>query len=136
MKGYRSEIALFFLLASCSPAADTKSAEQAVTAFHRAMDAQQYEPIYNSSDAQMKKAVSRDRFVKLLTVFHAKLGSFKNGKTVGWNDSATTSGDYVTLNRDAVFERGPATEQFIFRMDGNRASLVGYHVNSDLLITG
>ena len=61
---------------------------------------------------------------------------FKSGKTVGWNDNTTTSGHYVTLNREAAFARGPATEQFIFRVDGNRALLVGYQVNSDLLITG
>lgn len=84
----------------------------------------------------MKKAASRDRFIKLLTVFHSKLGSFKNGKTVGWNDNETTSGHFVTLNIDAAFEKGPGTEQFVFRVDGSRALLVGYHLNSDLLITG
>src|SRR2546423_356283 len=136
MKGHVFQIATLLVLASCSPAADTKSAEQGVTAFHRTMDAEEYGPIYDSSDAEMKKATSRDRFMKLLNVFHAKLGPFKSGKTVGWNDNATTSGHYVTLNREAAFARGPATEQFIFRVDGNRALLVGYQVNSDLLITG
>lgn len=128
--------ALLLTLASCSPSADTKAAENAVAAFHQAMDAEQYGPIYDQSDSGMKTAITRDRFVKLLGIFHQKLGAFRSGKTVGWNDNATTSGHFLTLNRTAEFARGPATEQFIFRVDADHAQLVGYHVNSDLLITG
>ena len=136
MKLHVQLIALSMLLGSCSPTADTNAAEQGVRAFHQAMDSGQYAEIYDQSDSQMKQATPRDRFIKLLTVFHSKLGSFQNGKTVGWNDNATPSGRFVTLNRDAQFARGPATEQFIFRVSGDRAVLVGYHLNSDLLITG
>ena len=135
MKGQIHLIALSVLLASCSPSADTNAAEHGVAAFHQAMNSEQYAQIYDRSDSQMKQATSRDRFVKLITIFHNKLGLFRTGKTVGWNDNATASGRFVTLNREAQFERGPATEEFIFRVAGDQAVLVGYHVNSDLLIT-
>lgn len=124
------------LLGACSPAADTKAAEDGVTAFHQTMDGGRYAVIYDASAADMKSAISRDDFVKLLTGLHAKLGSFRSGKTTNWNDNAGTGGHYVTLTRQAQFERGPGTEEFVFRIENGRAVLAGYHVNSNVLVTG
>jgi hypothetical protein len=123
-------------LGACSFGADTKAAEDGVAAFHRAADAGQYAAIYDSSAADMKSSISREGFVQFLGGLHAKLGSFKTGKTTGWNDNANTSGHYVTLNREAQFERGPGTEEFVFRIESGRAVLAGYHVNSNVLVTG
>jgi hypothetical protein len=124
------------LLSACSPVADTKAAEDGVTAFHRTMDAGQYAAIYDSSAPDMSSAISRGDFVKLLTGLHAKLGAFQSGKTTNWNDNATTNGHYVTLTRQAQFQRGPGTEEFVFRIENGRAVLAGYHVNSNVLVTG
>jgi hypothetical protein len=136
MKQFSVSLAAILLLAGCSPAADTKAAEEGVTAFHRTMDAGQYAPIYDGSAPDMKSAISRDDFVKLLTGLHSKLGSFQSGKTTGWNDNANTGGHYVTLSREAHFERGSGTEEFVFRIENGRAVLAGYHVNSNALVTG
>ena len=81
-------------------------------------------------------SISRDEFVKFLGALHGKLGSFKSGKTTGWNVNVGTGGHMVTLTREAQFEKGPGTEQFVFRVQGERAVLAGYHVNSRLLIIG
>ena len=123
-------------LAGCSAAADTKSAEAGVSDFHRAMDAGRYAAIYDASAAEMKSSISRDDFIKFLDALHGKLGSFKSGKTTGWNVNVGTGGHMVTLSREAQFEKGPGTEQFVFRVQGKRTILAGYHVNSNLLITG
>jgi hypothetical protein len=42
----------------------------------------------------------------------------------------------VTLNREAQFERGPGSEEFVFRIEKGNAVLAGYHVNSNALVTG
>src|SRR6059058_3927530 len=110
-------VASFCLLGACSFSADTTAAEQGVTAFHRAMDGGQYAAIYDASAADLKSSISRDDFAKLLNGLHAKLGPFQSGKTTGWNDNANTGGHYVTLNREAQFERGPGTEEFVFRIE-------------------
>ena len=123
-------------LAGCSAAADTKAAESGVVSFHRAMNAGQYANIYEASAPEMKSAASRDDFVKFMTGLQGKLGAFKSGKTTGWNVNVGTGGHMVTLTREAQFERGPGTEQFVFRVQDNRAVLVGYHVNSNLLVAG
>ena len=74
-------------------------------------------------------------FTKLLAAVHRKLGNFQSGKTANWNDNATTGGHYLTLQRTAQFERGPAQEEFVFKMDGQEAVLIGYHIASNTLIT-
>jgi len=123
-------------LGSCSPGADTKAAEEGVTGFHQTMDAGQYAAIYDASASDMKSSISRDDFISLLTGLHNKLGAFKGGKTTGWHDNATTGGHYVALVREAQFEKGPGTENFVFRMERGRPVLAGYHVSSNVLVTG
>lgn len=125
------------LIASgCSFGKDTSAAEQRVTAFHRQMDAGQYAAIYDASAADMKTSISRDDFIKFLGGLHGKLGAFRSGKTTSWNDNANTGGHYVSLGRAAQFEKGSGTEDFVFRMNGSKADLAGYHVSSNLLVTG
>ena len=123
-------------LAGCSIGANTKAAEQGVASFHEAMNAGQHAVIYDGSSSEMKSAISRDEFIKLLNGLQGKLGKFKTGKTANWNVNSGTGGTFVTLNREAQFEKGPGTEEFVFRMDGERAVLAGYHVNSNLLVVG
>jgi hypothetical protein len=123
-------------LSACNPAADTKAAEDGVTAFHQAMDAGQFAAIYRGSSTDMKSSDSEEGLIKLFGALHSKLGNYKSGKTVSWNDNSNTSGHYVTLVREAQFERGPAKEEFVFRIEGKRAVLAGYHVSSNALITG
>ncbi len=123
-------------LGACNPVADTKAAEDGVAAFHHAMDAGQFEAIYQGSAADMKTSASQDDLIKLFTALHTKLGNYKSGKTVSWNDNSNTSGHYVTLVREAQFDRGPAKEEFVFRIEDKRTVLAGYHVSSNALITG
>lgn len=135
MKRWLLPIAVAMSLAGCSASADTKTAETGVTDFHRAMDAGQYAPIYDASSGDMKSSISRDEFVKFLAGLHGKMGPYRSGKTTGWNVNYGTGGHMVTLTREAQFERGPGTEVFVFRVSGEKASLVGYHINSNLLVT-
>jgi hypothetical protein len=136
MKRWLLPIAVAMSLAGCSAPADTKAAETGITDFHREMDAGQYAPIYDASASDMKSSISRDDFVKFLSGLHGKLGPYRSGKTTGWNVNYGTGGHLVTLTHEAQFERGPGTEQFIFRVSDEKASLVGYHINSNLLVTG
>ena len=41
-----------------------------------------------------------------------------------------TNGHFVTLIYHAKFARGAAEENFTFRIDNGRASLVGYHITT------
>ena len=122
-------------LAACSPGASTAAAEQGVIAVHASFNASDFAGIYDRSDTVMKNMAPRDQFLKLMALFSERLGDYRSGKTIGWNDNYGTAGHMVTLTRSATFEKGEAQEQFLFRISDKQATLVGYHVNSDLLIT-
>jgi opacity protein-like surface antigen len=124
------------LLAACSFSADTQAAEQAVTVFHAAFNSSRFDDIYSASDAKYKSGSSRADSTKFLAAVRTKLGRFQSGKTLGSNDNVNPGGHFVTLTREAQFERGKAEETFVVRIAGSRAILVGYNINSNTLVTG
>jgi len=121
-------------LAGCSFGADVPVAEKAIDRFHNQLDTAQFGPIYTRSAAEMKQLTTLPRLTAFLGAVHRKLGQFKSGKAVAWNDNVNTSGHYITINYQATYEHGPAAENFVYRIDDGKATLVGYHVNSDVLV--
>ena len=121
-------------LGGCSFGKDVPVAEKAVDAFHTQLNAGQFDAIYNEGGAALKAATTRADMVALLNAVHRKLGGFKSGKTQGWNDNVTTDGHTITLSYAASYQNGAADEQFVYRLTGGQAQLVGYHVNSNQLI--
>ena len=124
------------LLAGCSMKADMDAGGKAIDAFHRTLDAGQFQQIWTESAPDMKSATTPDRLNALLDAVHRKLGRFKSGSQVGFNDNVSPAGHMLTVNYQAQYEKGTAGEQFVFRIDGGRALLAGYHINSDALIVG
>jgi len=127
-------VAGFAALGACSFGADVPVAEKAADGFHAQLNAGQFDAIYQKGSMDLKDATKQADMIALLGAIHRKLGAFKSGKTAGWNDSVTTAGHMITLGYDAVYENGKASEQFVYRMDGGRAALAGYHINSDQLV--
>jgi Protein of unknown function (DUF4019) len=128
-------IAAVFVLAGCSMSADSKLAEQAVPEFHRMLDAEQFEPIYDAAASELKGAITRKEFTELLSAVHRKLGATKSSDQQGWRVNYNTSGTFVTLTCQTHYTEGDATEQFVYRLQGDKALLAGYNINSLTLIT-
>lgn len=121
-------------LAGCSIGADVPIADKAIVGFHNQLNAAQFEPIYAQSSKEMKDSTPPARLTALLEAVHRKLGLFKSGKSVGWNDNVNGSGHFIAINYQASYEHGPAAENFVYRIDDGKATLAGYHVNADALI--
>ncbi len=128
-------VILAVVLAACSNSADKRAAEQAVVDFHEMLDASQFDAIYVGSAQDLKNAVKQEEFVTFLQAVHRKLGNLKSTVPQGWRINYQTSGTYVSLGYQTHFAEGDATEEFSYRVEDNRATLVGYHVNSMALIT-
>jgi hypothetical protein len=124
------------LLGACSPAADTGLAEVGADQFHNAFNNGQFDAIYKTADPEFRSSGSKAESIKFLSAVRAKLGRFKSGKTVGWNDNVGPIGHYVTLTREAQFERGRGYETFVFKIADRNLALVGYNINSNDMITG
>jgi len=120
---------------SCSLTKGKGIAEAAVAQFHLQYNAGQFSEIYSHADDQFKQATTEADFTALLEALHRKLGTVKQSSQTSWGVNATPMGTMATLNFDVDFSEGKGTEQFVFHISANKAMLVGYHVNSPLLIT-
>jgi opacity protein-like surface antigen len=123
------------LLAGCSMGRDVSTADKAIDAFHGQLNAGRFDALYAASSPVMKKLANQAAFDEFLSTVRTKLGSFKSGKTLGWNDTINASGHLVTVNYSANYDRGTAQENFVFSVNGDQTSLVGYHIDSMTLLT-
>ena len=142
MKNLINQIpSLFFIFAliittgSCSLMKSREPAEAAVANFHIQYNDGQFREIYSQADNEFKKSASEEQLLQLLETARRKLGMVKQSTQTKWNVNATTSGTLITLTYDVEFSEGKGTEQFVWRMNEDRALLYNYNVNSPLLIT-
>jgi Protein of unknown function (DUF4019) len=122
-------------LCGCGAKQEIQTAEAAVGQFHEQLNAESYAQIYDASDAAMKNATPQDKFVALLDAIHRKLGWVKNSNRQTFFLNYGTNGKTVRLTYSTQFDNDRAAEEFIFRVDGKEAYLMGYHINSDALVT-
>jgi hypothetical protein len=123
------------LLAACSPTQDLSTVKAAIGEFHTELNAGKIQPIYDSAGPELKSPGSSGDMLQFLGAVHRKLGAFQSGDVQTWNDSITGQGHLVTIGFAAKYDKGPADEQFVYRIgsDGH-AQLAGYHINSTALI--
>jgi len=126
---------LLIATTSCSFSKGKQLAESAVVEFHNQYNAGQFHDIYNQADDGFKRSDTEANLVQFFEAIHRKLGTVKWANQTRWYVNATTGGTFVTVSYDTDFSEGKGTEQFAFRINGNKALLYNYHVNSNLLIT-
>ena len=123
------------LLQACSSPEDTNKAEAAVVQFHALLDAGETRAIYSNASADLKKVSAEPEFVALLDAIHRKLGSSKTSERTGLMVNRGTSGTFLTLTQKTKYTEGDAVETFTYRISDDGATLAGYHVSSNALIT-
>jgi hypothetical protein len=120
------------LLAGCSMNKDIFAADAGISKFHQDLNAARFDEIYTESGAEL--STTQAALIQFLSAVHRKLGNFQSGSSTSWNDNVTTTGHFVTIGYSAKYDRGGADENFVYRIDGPRAILAGYHVNSTALV--
>lgn len=126
---------LLVAVSSCSLTKGKEIGERAVVQFHNQFNAGQYHEIYVQSDEGFRKAASEADTLALFEAVRRKLGTVKNSSQTGWHVNATPTGTMVTLTYDVEFSEGKGTEQFVFKLSGDKALVFNYNVNSPLFIT-
>lgn len=134
MRNVMLAVGLTYLIAACSMSADTQLADQEVPKFHASLNDGGFDALYDAGANELKTAATKQDFVKLLEAVHRKLGNVEKTEKTGWNVNYDTRGTFVTLTYTTNFTRGSGSEQFVYRLEKNRALLVGYHINSNALI--
>ncbi|MEW9572437.1 DUF4019 domain-containing protein [Rhodanobacter sp. Si-c] len=135
MSAHRPLSVLFaVLLAGCSMSADVGVAERQVVQFHQQLDAGQLQQIYTGASDRLREATSEQDMQALLAAVHRKLGVVKSSVRGAWSVHAGTTGTFVSLSYRTHFSEGDATERFDYQLEGDKALLAGYHINSNTLI--
>ena len=133
-------LSLFFIFSSmlligCGTQKDIEGASAAVLQFHGALDHQDYLSIYNNADARFRSASKQDDFLALMTAVHNKLGTVQQSSRQGFFVNYNTSGSSIRLTYATKFSGGDADEEFLWSKSGETFLLLGYHINSNALIT-
>jgi hypothetical protein len=122
------------LMPACSPSKAKGAAESAVSVFHSELDAEQYHDIYAQSSPEFQKSATEAEIAEFLGAVHRKLGRVQHSDEAGFNLNFNTSGSTVTLSYNSQFANGPATEQFVWRVE-DQPSLINYRIDSRVLVT-
>jgi hypothetical protein len=119
------------LLVACRSNNNIELARQAVVQFHAQLDSEQYSILYAGADKKFHNFTSETDFAKLLEMVHRKLGTVEQSNLrnteVAW---FAGQGATVTLVYDTSFAAGSGTEQFVWHISDNRATLYSYRINS------
>jgi|SRR6516225_2610795 hypothetical protein len=129
-------VATLGILVSCSSSGkNVQLAENGVGIFHAELDTEQYSSIYAATDEKFHTVTSEGDFVKVLQAVHNKLGSVRESNLRNTGTAWFSSqGATVTLVYDTRFSEGSGTEQFVWHIKNNQATLYGYRINSNDLI--
>ena len=109
-------------------------AESGTQAFRNRAAKGEFTTIYREAAPEFQKSATEADFAKLLEGIGRKLGAWQSSKPPAWRVFSGTGGRTVTFGYASQFEKGSANEEFIWRIQGDRAVLVGYHINSPLFL--
>lgn len=133
MRRYLTTV-LSLALIGCSSGAKLEAADQGVTRFHAQLGAGQYDAIYEASGPEFKAASKAADMEKMFSAVSTKLGKLKSSERQSWNVNYNMNGSFVNTSYLSKFDRGEATETFIWKIEEKKAKLVGYNINSAALI--
>lgn len=125
-------LALPLLLASCG---GTDEAKRGVANFRARAAQTSFSEIYWRAAPEFRQSATEEQFLRVMTALDGKLGPWKSAGEPAWNVTRGTAGQVVNLTYQSQFSKGAVSEQFTWRIENGEPVLLGYHVNSPLLIT-
>jgi hypothetical protein len=107
--------------------------DDAVASFHSEYNANRAGAIHSAAAPAFQKDVAMDEWNGLHAMLHEKLGAWKSGSRTGINVKTNNGHETLEVAYDAKFEKGDATEEFVFDYNGDKPLLLSYEVKSEAL---
>jgi hypothetical protein len=123
--------ATVLMISGCAGPSSVQDARGQVDAFHALLDKGDFDSIWNDATQDIKATTSKESFTGLLTAVHARMGTAKETKQVGWKVNTDTAGTFASVTMQTSFERGSAQEEFIYRKTDAGYKLAGYQIKAD-----
>ena len=125
-------VAVALLLVSCTVGTD--EAKNGVSEFRARVAHGSLTEIYGAASPEFRQSATEEQFHRFMAGLERKLGTWQSAQEPAWNVMRGTSGHFVTLTYESQFSKGPAIEQFAWRIERGTPVLVGYNVRSSLLV--
>jgi hypothetical protein len=122
------------LSVSCSTTADMKKGDAAVRRFHEKLNGQLADEIFRAATADYQRAATQETNRKMVEAVHRKMGDAGSFTTTSWRLNFTPAGRMLSLDCETQFANGRAQESFLWRFESDQPKLLGWHINSPLLI--
>ncbi len=124
-------IASALLVAACG---GTDEAKHGVAEFRSRAAQKSYGEIYRTAGAELRQGATEEQFERFMITLDRRLGAWQSAAELAWNVTRGTGGHLVRLTYQSQFAKGAASEQFVWRLETGGPALLGYHVNSPLLM--
>ena len=134
MNWQRVPAALMLAAGGCSSGADKEAAEAEIAQFRALYSHGNASAIYAAAHPELRKMSGRADFERFLRGVRGKLGRVKAAEQTGWRVNYATGGSTVQMAYSVTYEKGAGTEEFLYKREGDRLALLGFHVNSPDLV--
>jgi hypothetical protein len=127
-----------YLAIACLVGCGGKSREAAQAAtekFRARVMVGEYAQIYAQAEPEFRASATEEQFEKLMKAVDRKLGRWQAAGEPAWRVNIGTGGRTVLLGYKSEFEKGSASEEFVWRVKDPAPTLVGYHINSPLFLS-
>ncbi len=111
------------------------AAENSIACFHQQYSDGKLDDIWKEAHATFRSASTKEKYDEFMSAVLRKLGRVKSTSGAGWRVNSHNLTTTVQMTQKTVFEQGEGTESFTFQMDGDKAVLVAYNIQSRDLIT-
>jgi hypothetical protein len=130
---------LVLLISSCSINQSNKEAVRIIDNkvrfyFHAQLNAEQYQQIIDQSDNEFKNSVGELKAREYLSAVRAKLGKIEGTVLKNWTANNENNRTLIAVIYETKFERDNAREEFIGRVEGGKAFLFRYNLDSRTLV--
>jgi hypothetical protein len=127
---------LLIAVLACSAVKDGKpAADSAIVEFHSRLNEEKYKEIFDNSHQDLKDVANEEEMTKLFSAVHSKLGLVVDSKNQTWKAGTFNLTTTVQMVQSTEFEHGKGDESFVFVIEGKKALLQSYHINSmDLIV--
>ncbi len=129
MRVVASVSALCLGLAGCMSQQDTASVEAAAARFHEMQSRGEDAAIFREAAPELRNVSAEENLSRLNSAVRSAAGCSAPARNPAvLNNNMSTSGHFITVAYDRQCEHGPLTETFVFKIDGEQATLAGYNV--------
>jgi hypothetical protein len=114
------------LVSACQVSQNVILSEDEVKEFHQLYNQKQFSKIYSGADDSYRDGTTEEDSEMEFRSMHGKLGKMKKTEKVSSGINPTSRGTFANLVFRTEFEKGKATERFVFVVNEKEARLSTY----------